>query len=98
MTDHNSRDEKRPGATDRAEDESTTLVAASERDARLASIERQQRYTHTLLAATMSVVAGATATLANSTFWALVTVVALAGMLAFGVVWKTTSRTTPQNS
>ncbi|WP_353635666.1 hypothetical protein ABSL23_17370 (plasmid) [Halobacterium sp. NMX12-1] len=79
-------------------DDSTLLVEAGSTDASLARIERQQQYTHALLAATMSVVAGATATVANSTFWALVTAGALAGMLAFAFVWKTTPRTIPQNS
>lgn len=58
-------------------------------------IERHQQYTHALLAATMGVVAGSTATLADSAIWAAFTVVLLAATLTFTYVWKTTPRSMP---
>lgn len=92
---NDARDEKRPGATDRTEDESTTLVAATERDARLARIERKQLYTHVLLALTLATVSAATAVVTGDTVWGIMTVVTLAAAAAFSIDWKTASNATP---
>lgn len=92
MTDYNDTADKGRDATDSIEDEPTQLVAAGDRDARLARIERKQEYTHTLLAGTMAVVAAATMTITGSTAWGLAAAAGLALTLAFAWNWKTTPR------